>query len=86
MFNYNLIRLFHLLVLPVLREKFNPMRNIEKLLELDRLNGDNKKLDDPVKIAEAIRIGAPTCDVNAHLNYIIATGIDVWNAGFGRRY
>ena len=28
------------------------------------------KLDDPVNIAEAIRVGAPTCDVNAHLNYI----------------
>ena len=38
-----------------------------------------QKLDDPVNIAEAIRIGAPTCDVNAHLNYVTATGIDVWN-------
>jgi hypothetical protein len=31
-----------MLVLLVLREKFNLMRNIEKLLELERLNGDNK--------------------------------------------
>ena len=30
-------------------------------------------------MVEAIRIGAPTCDVNACLNYVIATGIDVWN-------
>ena len=37
------------------------------------------KLDNPVNIAEAIRIGAPTCEVNAHLNYVNATGIDVWN-------
>ena len=38
------------------------------------------KLDDPVNITEAIRIGAPTwCDVNAHLNYVTATGIDVKN-------
>jgi hypothetical protein len=29
------------LVLLVLREKFNPMRNNEKLLELERINGDN---------------------------------------------
>jgi hypothetical protein len=29
------------------------------------------KLDDHVNIAEAIRICAPTCDVNAHLNYVI---------------
>jgi hypothetical protein len=42
MFNKNLIRLFHILVLLVLREKFNPMRNIEKLLELERFNGDNR--------------------------------------------
>ena len=32
-----------------------------------------QKLDDPVNIAEAVRIGAPTCDVNAHLNYVNAT-------------
>ena len=38
-----------------------------------------QKLDDPVNIAKAARIGAPTCDVNAHLNYVAATGIDVWN-------
>ena len=37
------------------------------------------KLDDPVNIAEAVRIVAPTCDVNAHLNDVIATGMDVWN-------
>ncbi len=41
MFNQNLIRLFHLFVLVVLREKFNRMRNSEKLLELERLNGKN---------------------------------------------
>jgi len=38
-----------------------------------------QKLDDPFNIAEANRIGAPTCDLNAHLKYFIATGIDVWN-------
>jgi hypothetical protein len=38
-----------------------------------------QKLDDPVNIAEAVRIVAPTCDVNAHVNYVTATGIDVWN-------
>jgi hypothetical protein len=37
------------------------------------------KLDDLVNIAQVVRIGAPTCDVNVHLNYITATGIDVWN-------
>jgi len=42
MSNKNLIQLFHLLVLIVLREKFNPMRISEKLLELKRLNGDNR--------------------------------------------
>ncbi len=42
MFDQNLIRLFHLLVLLVLRENFNPMRNNEKVLELERLNGDNR--------------------------------------------
>jgi hypothetical protein len=41
MFNHDLIRLFHLLVLLVLCEKFNLMRNNEKLFELERLNGDN---------------------------------------------
>jgi hypothetical protein len=35
-----MIRLFHLLVLLVFREKFNPMRNNEKLLEIEGLNGD----------------------------------------------
>ena len=39
-----------------------------------------QKLDDPIKIAEAIRIGAPICDVNAHLNYVSSSGIDVWNS------
>jgi len=38
-----------------------------------------EKIDDHVNMVEAIRIGAPTCDINAYLNYIIATGIDVWN-------
>ncbi len=42
MSNHNLIRLFNMLGLLVLREKFNPMRNNEKLLELERLNVDNK--------------------------------------------
>jgi hypothetical protein len=42
MSNHNPIRLFHLLVLLVLREKFNPMRNNEKMLELERLNIDNQ--------------------------------------------
>jgi hypothetical protein len=79
MTNHNLIRLFHLLIQLVFREKFNPMRNNEKLLELDRLNVDNKKLDYPVNMAEAIRFGAPTCDASAHLNYVTTTGIDVWN-------
>ena len=32
--------IFHLLVLLVLREKFNPMRNNEKVLEFERLNVD----------------------------------------------
>jgi hypothetical protein len=59
------------------------MRNGEKLLELERLNGDNKKLDDLVYIAEVVRIGAPTCDVNSHLNYVTATGINVWNGDPG---
>jgi hypothetical protein len=38
-----------------------------------------KKLEDPISIAEAIRIGDPTCDDDAHLNYFNATEIDVWN-------
>jgi hypothetical protein len=37
------------------------------------------KLDDPVNIAKVVRIGAPTCDANAHQNHVTATGIDVWN-------
>ncbi len=53
------------------------MRNNMKLLMFERLDGD-KKLDDPVNIAKAIRIGAPTCDVNAHLNCVTAMGRDVW--------
>ncbi len=52
------------------------MRNNEKLLELERLNVD-KKLDDPVNIAEPVQIGAQTCDVNDHLHYITTTGIVV---------
>jgi len=31
-------------------------------------------------MAEAIQIGFPTCDCNAHLNYVTATRIDVWNS------
>jgi len=38
-----------------------------------------QKLDDYVNIVEAIQIGALTCDVNAHLNYVTSTGIDAWN-------
>ena len=34
----------------------------------------------PFKIAKYIRVGAPTCDVNGHLNYVNETGIDVWNS------
>jgi hypothetical protein len=30
-------------------------------------------------MAEAIRIGALPCDINARLNYVIATGFDMWN-------
>ena len=32
-----------------------------------------------MNMAESIRIGPPTCNVNVHLNYVTATGIDVWN-------
>jgi hypothetical protein len=53
------------------------MRNNGTLLVIDHL--DEKKLIGPIDIVEAIRIGAPTCDINVHLNYAIATGIDVWN-------
>ena len=42
-----------------------------------------KELDHLVNIAEAIRIGVPICDVNAHLNYVTAAGIDVWNGDPG---
>jgi hypothetical protein len=35
---------------------------------------------DPVNIAEAIRIGAPTCDFIANLNYVTTTRIDMWNS------
>jgi len=45
---------------------------------LESLNGD-KKVDDQVNISKAFRIGAPTCDANAHLNYVTTSGIDVWN-------
>ncbi len=41
-FNPNLIRSFHLLVMLVLREKFNLVRNNEKLIDPERLNGDKK--------------------------------------------
>jgi hypothetical protein len=34
--------LLHQLEMLVLREKFNPMRNGENLLELERLNADNR--------------------------------------------
>ena len=37
----------------------------------------DKKLDDPVNIAEPVQIGAQTCDVNDHLHYITTTGIVV---------
>ncbi len=31
-------------------------------------------------MAESIRIGASACDINnAHLNYVVATGINMWN-------
>ena len=30
-------------------------------------------------IVEATLIGAPTCNVSAHLSYVIAIIIDVWN-------
>jgi len=40
-------------------------------------------LDDPINIAKAIRICAPICDVNAHLNYVTAARIDVWNKNPG---
>jgi hypothetical protein len=39
-----------------------------------------QKLDDHVNITKAIRIGAPTCDINVHLNYVNGTGIGVWNS------
>ncbi len=74
-----MIRIFHLLVMLVLREKFSPMRNSESLLNGADAKRRQQKLDDFVNIAEDVRIGAPTCDVNAHLNYVTATGIDVWN-------
>jgi hypothetical protein len=40
----------------------------------------HQKLDDHVNKAEAIRIGAPICDVNAHLHFGAATRIDVWKS------
>ena len=36
-------------------------------------------MDDLVNIAESIRDRSPTCDVNAHLNYVSVSGIDLWN-------
>ena len=36
-------------------------------------------LEDHINMVEAIRIGGPTCDVYAHLNYVNTTGSDVWN-------
>ena len=38
-----------------------------------------KSLNDPLNLAEAHRIGAPTFDVNANLNYVTVTRIDEWN-------
>ena len=63
----------------VLREMSNPMRSNAKMLDFKRLDGGNQKLMDPVNIVKAIHNGAPTCVVNAHLNYVTATRIDVWN-------
>jgi hypothetical protein len=37
------------------------------------------RLEDPVNISEAIRIGATTYKVNALQSYVIATGIYMWN-------
>jgi hypothetical protein len=37
-------------------------------------------MNGPANIAEAIQIGAPTCNVNAHLNCVTAIGIVVWNS------
>ena len=31
-------------------------------------------------MADAIRIGAPTCDVNSHQNYVNASRLYVWNS------
>ena len=41
---------------------------------LRALRRRHPKLDDLDNIAEAIRTRAPTFDVNAHLNYVFATG------------
>ena len=46
----------------------------------ERFDGEKKKMYGHVNIAEASRIGAPTCDVNANLNYVTTTGNDVWNS------
>ena len=82
MFNQKVIRLVHQLVLLELREKFNLMRNNEKLLVFERLDGDIKNwiILLTYNIAEAIRIdGALTCGDSAHLNYYVnATRINVW--------
>jgi hypothetical protein len=34
-----------------------------------------KKLDDLINIVKTIQIGAPTCDVNAHLNVELQLGV-----------
>ena len=38
-----------------------------------------KQMDDPINKTKATRIGAPTCVVSAHLNYVSAFRIDMWN-------
>jgi hypothetical protein len=56
------------------------MRNNDKAARDRALRRRRHKLDDLVNIAQAIRIGAPTCDDNAHLNYVTAARIDVRNS------
>ncbi len=81
MFNPKLIRrTLHKLVLLKLRE--NEVQCDAQQREVARvqaLRRRYKKLHNPVNVAEAFRIDTPTCDVNAHLNYVVATGMDVWN-------
>jgi hypothetical protein len=56
------------------------MRNNAKFIVFDRLDGGQIKwLKVPVNIVEAIHIGDPTRNVNAHLIYAITLEIDVWN-------